>query len=259
MSFRAAGLAHFLRGQFGEACDVLTRLLTDYEVELDGPEANLASRDMKASMYTIIGMSQTAMGYPESGCETAMKGVRHAELLNHVITLVLALRRACVQRIMWRDAEGCAALSARLLEVNRGHETFLGKREGGFFQSWALSRTEAFVGHLEAMRRHIAELDEAGHSVILPFFMAAAAEVHHEQGLGAEASMLLERAFQLVELTGETWCKSEIMRMRALVCSASTTERDLWLAEAVALARAGSNALGAESRGRPGNMLARRR
>ena len=188
-----------------------------------------------------------------------MKGVRHAELLNHVITLVLALRRACVQRIMWRDAEGCAALSARLLEVNRGHETFLGKREGGFFQSWALSRTEAFVGHLEAMRRHIAELDEAGHSVILPFFMAAAAEVHHEQGLGAEASMLLERAFQLVELTGETWCKSEIMRMRALVCSASTTERDLWLAEAVALARAGSNALGAESRGRPGNMLARRR
>ena len=65
MSFRAAGLAHFLRGQFGEACDVLTRLLTDYEVERDGPEANLASRDMKASMYTIIGMSQTAMGYPE--------------------------------------------------------------------------------------------------------------------------------------------------------------------------------------------------
>lgn len=238
MALRAAGLAHFLRGQFGETCDVLSRLLTDYEVDRDGPEANLASRDMKASMYTIVGMSQTAMGYPESGCETAMKGVRHAESLHHVITLVLAMRRACVQRIMWRDVEGCAALSARLLEVNREHETFLGKREGGFFHSWALSRTEASVSQLEAMRRHIAELDEAGHSVILPFFMAAAAEVHHEQGQGAEAAMLLERAFQLVELTGETWCKSEIMRLRALVCAAGATERDLWLAEAVAIARA---------------------
>ncbi|MBW7966347.1 adenylate/guanylate cyclase domain-containing protein [Bradyrhizobium sp. BR 10261] len=237
MSLRAAGLAHFIRGQFGETCDVLSRLLTDYEVDRDGPEANLASRDMKASMYTIIGMSQTAMGYPESGCDTAMKGVRHAESLNHVITLVLAMRRACVQRIMWRDVEGCAALSARLLEVNRDHETFLGKREGGFFHSWALSRTQASVSHLEAMRRHIAELDEAGHSVILPFFMAVAAEVHHEQGQHAEAFTLLERAFQLVELTGETWCKSEIMRMRALVCAAGATERDLWLAEAVAIAR----------------------
>lgn len=237
MAFRAAGLAHFIRGQFSDTCDVLSRLLTDYEVDRDGPEANLASRDMKASMYTIVGMSQTAMGYPESGCETAMKGVRHAESLNHVITLVLALRRACVQRIMWRDVEGCAALSGRLLEVNRDHETFLGTREGGFFHSWALSRTEASVSHLESMRRHIAELHEAGHSVILPFFMAAAAEVHHEQGQGAEASILLERAFQLVEGTGEIWCKSEIMQMRALVCSANAAERDLWLGEAVAIAR----------------------
>ncbi|WP_084801479.1 adenylate/guanylate cyclase domain-containing protein [Bradyrhizobium sp. Ec3.3] len=237
MSFRAAGLAHFIRGQFGETCDILSRLLTDYEVDRDGPDANLASRDMKASMYTIVGMSQTAMGYPESGCETAMKGVRHAESLKHVITLVLALRRACVQRIMWRDVEGCAALSGRLLEVNRDHETFLGTREGGFFHSWALSRAEASVSHLEAMRSHIEELHEAGHSVILPFFMAAAAEVHHEQGQGAEAFMLLERAFQLAEETGEIWCKSEIMRMRALVCSANAGERDQWLAEAAAMAR----------------------
>ncbi|WP_309144861.1 adenylate/guanylate cyclase domain-containing protein [Bradyrhizobium sp. CCGUVB14] len=237
MSFRAAGLAHFIRGEFSETCDVLSRLLTDYEVDRDGPEANLASRDMKASMYTIVGMSQTAMGYPESGCETAMKGVRHAESLNHVITLVLAVRRACVQRIMWRDVEGCAALSGRLLEVNKDHETFLGSREGGFFHSWALSRMEPSTTHLEAMRSHIAELHEAGHSVILPLFMAAAAEVHHEQGQGAEASLLLERAFHLVEQTGEIWCKSEIMRMRALVCAAKVGERDLWLAEAIAIAR----------------------
>jgi hypothetical protein len=96
---------------------------------------------------------------------------------------------------------------------------------------------ETSATHLQAMRNHIAELHEAGHSVILPFFMAAAAEVHHEQGLGAEASLLLERAFQLVEETGEIWCKSEIMRMRALVCAANAGERDLWLAEAVAVAR----------------------
>jgi class 3 adenylate cyclase len=237
MSYRAAGLAHFIRGEFKETCDVLSRLLTDYEVDRDGPDANLASRDMKASMYTIVGMSQTAMGYPESGCETAMKGVTHAESLNHVITLVLAMRRACVQRIMWRDAEGCAALSARLLAVNRDHETFLGTREGGFFHSWALSRTDASVSRLEAMRTHISELHEAGHSVILPFFMAAAAEVHHEQGQRAEAAVLLDRAFQLVQETGEIWCKSEIMRMRALVCSANAGERDLWLSEAITIAR----------------------
>lgn len=237
MSLRAAGLAHFIDGQFSETCEVLSKLLTDYEVDRDGPSANLASRDMKASMYTIVGMSLTAMGYPESGCVSAMKGVKHAESLNHVVTLVLALRRACVQRIMWRDVHGCTALSGRLLEVNKDYETFLGTREGGFFHSWALSRSEASESHLEAMRIHIEELAKAGHSVILPFFMATAAEVHHEQGKGAEASMLLERAFHLVEETGEIWCKPEIMRMRALVCPTNTGERDQWLSEAVAVAR----------------------
>jgi hypothetical protein len=47
----------------------------------------------------------------------------------------------------------------------------------------------------------------------------------------------LERAFQLVEETGEIWCKPEVMRMRALVCASNTSERDQWLAEAVAIAR----------------------
>lgn len=237
MSLRAAGLAHFLVGQFHQSQKTLSQFMTDYEVDRDGPSASLASRDMKASMYTVIGMSLTAMGYPESGVEAAMEGVRHAESLDHVVSLVIALRRACVQRIMWRDAAGCAELSQRLLEVNRDYETFLGTREGGFFHSWALSHADDSLGHVEAMRNHIEELDAAGHSVILPFFMAAAAEVYYDRGNSSAASKLLERAFESIEQTGETWYKSEVLRMRALVCSTNTAERDKWLAEALAIAR----------------------
>jgi class 3 adenylate cyclase len=237
MSLRAAGLAHFLVGEFDESRKVLSQFLADYEVNRDGPSASLASRDMKASMHTVVGMSLTALGYPESGCEVAMAGVQHAESLNHVVSLVIALRRACVQRMMWRDARGCAALSQRLLEVNKDYETFLGTREGGFFHSWALSKLDYSLSHVEAMRIHIEELAEAGHSVILPFFMAAAAEIHYEQGNAAVASVLLERAFELVEHTGETWYKSEIMRMRALVCSTNAAEREKWLSEALDITR----------------------
>jgi len=138
---------------------------------------------------------------------------------------------------MRRDVAGCAALSQRLLEVNRDYETFLGTREGGFFHSWALSHADDALGHVEAMRIHIEELDAAGHSVILPFFMAAAAEVHYDRGSSAAASRLLERAFELIEQTGETWYKPEVLRMRALACSTSIAERDKWLAEALAMAR----------------------
>src|SRR5262249_62107310 len=58
-------------------------------------------------------------------------------------------------------------------------------------------------------------LEAAKHWVLLPFLMTSIAEVESAYGDVASAVDLLDRAAELVSLTGEQWCEAEIVRLQA--------------------------------------------
>jgi class 3 adenylate cyclase/predicted ATPase len=212
---RDAGLAYLLLGNFEAARQEIHLALETYEPERDGPGAGLTSRDPKVSMSTVLGICLTAMGDLEAGTAAASFGIEHADRLGHVISLVLGLRRACVQRIMQRDIEGAMQLSARLLAMDTEYQTFLGTREGLIFNNWARLHSSRDSTLLAAMQRSVRELDAARHWVMLPFFMANTGAITAQHGNPESALHLLDRASQLIAETGECWYEAEVLRLRA--------------------------------------------
>ncbi|NOJ50481.1 adenylate/guanylate cyclase domain-containing protein [Bradyrhizobium archetypum] len=222
---RSSGFAHLLSGRFAMANDDLRSFLDMYDATRDGPEAALTTRDPKVSVCTILGICLTAMGYPDSGAAMSAEGVEHAEMLNHQVSLILGLRRACVQRIMQRDDEGVRDLADRIFKITSEYETFKGARDGIILHCWGQFHANRDPSLLDTMQATIEHFDNTKHWAMLPFFMTSAAELRGQVGDRAGAAALLDRASQLVENTGEEWCAAEITRLRALFSARDEDEK----------------------------------
>jgi Predicted ATPase len=208
-----------------------------YDPEHDGPHAGVSTRDAKVSISTLLGICLTAMGYPEAGSAMSQEGVRHAEALNHVIKLILALRRACLQGMVQRNTQAVSEMSIRLITVRSAYETFKGSREGTIYQDWALLRTQLEPTLLDRMQASVEQLYTAKNWALLPFFMASVAELRGEYGDAEAAAALLDRANELVKLTGEQWCLAEIMRLQARFSTSDPHEAAVLLQAGIAKAK----------------------
>jgi class 3 adenylate cyclase/energy-coupling factor transporter ATP-binding protein EcfA2 len=222
---RSSGFAHLLSGRFARANDDLRSFLDTYDATRDGPEAGLTTRDPKVSVCTIRGICLTVMGNPDSGAGISSEGVKHAEMLNHQVSLILGLRRACVQRILQRDDEGVRDLADRIFKITSEYETFKGARDGVIFRCWGQFHATRDPTLLDTMQATIEHFDTTKHWAMLPFFMASAAELRGQVGDRAGAAALLDRASELVGATGEEWCAAEITRLRALFSARNADEK----------------------------------
>jgi class 3 adenylate cyclase len=237
MAHRSGGFANLLLGRLADAAQELRLLIETYDPERDGPQSALAMRDPKVSAATALGICLTVMGLPESGSQASRQGVGHAERLNHPVSLTLGLRRACVQRMIQRDIAGVIALSERLLEVSAEYETFKGSRDGTIFHCWGQLHGQRDPALLDGMLNCIEELDAARNWVMLPFYLASAAEVRGAHGDGEGALVLLDRAAELTSITGERWCEAEILRLKARFGARNDEEAVALLEAALAAAR----------------------
>jgi hypothetical protein len=215
MARRAGGLANLLLGHFEQARAEMQLVIDMYEVELDGPHAGTSTRDPKVSICTFLGTCLTALGYPESGAAMSLTAVQHAETLNHPVSLILGLRRACVQGILERNIQRVTELSGRLVAMGAAYETFKGGRDGMIFYDWAQLHTRPERAIFDRIQASLHELDTIMNWALLPFFMTSAAELLGDCGEIDAAIALIERAADLVNITGERWCEAEIMRVQA--------------------------------------------
>ncbi len=237
MAHRSAGFAHLLSGRLGAAREEMERFLAMYDVARDGPGSGLATRDPKVSVCTLLGICLTALGLPDSGAAVSLEGLRHAVAIDHVVSHVLGLRRACVRRMMQRDPQGVADLARELAAVSTRYETFKGARDGAIFRCWASFRADGERGLLAGAEDCIAHFDATGHWALLPFFMASIAELRGEAGDAAAAAKLLERACELVNTTGERWCEAEIIRLQARFCARDPGDAEALLLSSLEKAR----------------------
>ena len=89
----------------------------------------------------------------------------------------------------------------------------------------------------DRMQAAIEQLDATKNWALLPFFMASAAELRGQYGDRATAVALLERAAELVKISGERWCEPEIMRLQARFSARDPEEAIALLRASLALAR----------------------
>ncbi len=235
---RVGGSAYLLLGRFAESRGAYENLLRLYDPaeEQVGLAADTA-RDPMVAGSAFLGICLTVMGYLEQGRSVTMRGLARAEELGHAISIVFILRRGCISAMLRRDVEAVRRMAARLLQMSMDYETFLGKPEGQFFESWALLHETADAALDAQMHRSLDQLDGTKSWALLSYLMAAAAELKRERGDHDGARALLARAAELARLTGERWCQPEITRLQARLNAVDANESAAMLREALAVAR----------------------
>ena len=234
---RVAGSAYLVLGRFAEARAAYERLLALYVKDQDADLASNTLRDPFVAGCAFLAICLTVMGYPARGAATSERGLRHAEQLRHAISAVFGLRRGCITAVLRRDVDLVKTLSARLSEVSIDYETFLGETEAQFFQSWALLHERDDPALCTGLCRSLDRIDEARIWTMLPFMMAASAELLGARGDRGAARTFLARAVELVRLTDEQWCQPEIMRLEAeFLCDDDAEKADM-LRRSIALSQ----------------------
>jgi class 3 adenylate cyclase len=237
MRKRAECLAELLLGNFAPASERMQSLIEMYDPAHDGPEAGMSTRDPKVSMYVLLGICLTILGRCESGTAMSRAAVEHAERLGHPVSLNLALRRACAQAMLQKDARRVAELAGRMADVRSTYETYKGSWEGTFFQDWTHMCTHPDPVVFDRIRVFLYHLDAAKNWALLPLYIVSTVEVSARSSDPATIAKLLNRAAEIIELTGSRWCEAEVGRLRAQFCARDADESLAMLRSSLATAR----------------------
>jgi class 3 adenylate cyclase len=234
---RAGCLANFLLGRFDAAREDMQNLIDMYDAERDGPQAGTTTRDPKAAISTFMGVCLSILGYSDSGAAKIRSGIHHAKTLNHPVSLNLGLRRACFQGMLIRDTRLVIEFSDELAALRAAYETYQGSWEGTFFQDWAQLWMRSDPVRFDRVQTFLRHLDRANIWAFLPFYITSAAELSGQYGDVTTAAALIERADELVNMTGGRWCEAEVTRLRARFCARNSEEAVIFLNASLARAR----------------------
>jgi predicted ATPase len=237
MRRRAECLAQLLFGEFEAACEGMQELIDMYDPERDGPNAGMSTRDPKVSICVLLGICLTILGRAESGAAMSSSAVEHAERLGHPVSLNLALRRACAQATLQKNVRRVTELADRMAELRATYETYKGSWEGTFFHDWAqmCARPDPVV--FDRMRVFLHHLEAAKNWALLPLYIVSTAEVARSSVDSPVIAELLERASEIIEVTGSRWCQAEVTRLRARFCARDAEESVALLRSSLATAR----------------------
>jgi predicted ATPase len=107
-------------------------------------------------------------------------------------------------------------LADRLIALRAEYETYKGSWEGTFFHDWAQMCARPDPVLFDRMQVFLHRLDATKNWAVLPLYLASTAELCGQSGDVATAAVMLERAAEIVNLTGSRWCEAEIIRLHAL-------------------------------------------
>ena len=215
MQKRAESLANLLFGNFEAARNEMQGLVDMWNPERDGPNAGMSTRDPKVAISVLLGICLTILGQIDSGAAMSRSAVQHAETLDHAVSLNLALRRACAQAMLQKDVGRVTELADRMAALRAEYETYKGSWEGTFFHDWAQMCERPDPVLFDRMQVFLRHLDATKNWALLPLYIVATAELSGRSGDTATAAVLLERAAEIVNLTGARWCEPEIARLQA--------------------------------------------
>ena len=132
------------------------------------------------------------------------------------------------------DPLGVLELSDRLSGLSSKYQTFKGAHDGTLFRCWAYVHVQKDLSFLERMRACIEELYSTRHWALLPFFMASTAESMSSHGDRAGAVALIDRAAELVRVTGEQWSEPDILRLQAKFKASNADDATTYLQLSIA-------------------------
>jgi predicted ATPase/DNA-binding winged helix-turn-helix (wHTH) protein len=157
-------------------------------------------------------------GFPDEALRCVETSIEHVVSINHGPSLwnVLA-QAACPVALRAGDLVAAERYTRMLLEQTARASGDIWHVYGGCYEGELLIRQGNLVAGLPRLRASVEQLRRDGFARYFTWFLAVLAEAWEASGNTLGAMATIDEALALCERSGEGWCKSELMRIKAVL------------------------------------------
>jgi predicted ATPase len=203
-----------LRGELSSSQFHADQGLSLYDEEQQRALAIQYAHDSKVALLGCRACLEWLKGYPERALETNREAIAHARHLNHSASLAYALCYSGVMSMAFRRESIAVATTAdELIELSENQAFPLRYTIGTVFRGWSLAHGGRAEEGIDLMQGALADLDQANQNYALTFYVALLIDATLANGMVQESLRTLDKAFDLVERTGERWWEAELHRL----------------------------------------------
>ncbi|MFQ5694899.1 MAG: AAA family ATPase, partial [Terriglobia bacterium] len=189
--------------------------LSLYDAEQHRSLAFQYAHDSKVALLACRAWLQWLTGYPEGALQTGNEAISHARHLDHPNSVAYALCHAgATPAVFRRDPVAVAEAADALIELSETQAFPLRLTIGTVFRGWSLAQAGRAEEGISLMHKALADLENAGQDYARTLYLALLVEACLASGMVGEALHASDKAFALVERTGERWWEAELHRLR---------------------------------------------
>lgn len=210
---RLLGESLWAMGRFDEALGWIEQALA--LAPAVGPLNDLRfSNDHLVTLRVFESWTLIPRGEPNRARAAVAIGLRRAKTLAHPVTLSLALSGAGHVAMMLRDVRGAANLAHHEIAVAAEHGVSTFGQWSRFQHGWAGYWSGHRASGLELMEAAFAETEATATILFRPLLLDQYAEALAREGRIDEAGRCLEKAMDVIRVTGERFYEAEVQRRR---------------------------------------------
>jgi len=201
--------------------------LSLYDEEQQRALAFKYAHDSKVALLGCRACLEWLKGYPERAMATGREAIAHARHLNHSTSLAYALCYSGVMPLAFlREPLAVATTADELIELSENQVFPVRYTIGTVFRGWSLARGGSAEEGIALMQGALADLDQDNQNYALTFYIALLIDATLANGMYPEVSRTLNKAFDLIERTGERWWEAELHRLRGQYLAEATDRTD---------------------------------
>jgi predicted ATPase/class 3 adenylate cyclase len=231
-----------LLGEFAVSKEHLDQALEIYDPQLHHSHTFLyGGHDPGACCRVQRGYVLWYLGYPDQALKSAQDGIRLAQTLSHVYSLVMTFESSAMISQFCRNSRETLERADTVIAMAREHGFPVMGAVCTLYRGWALAEQGNAAEGLSEMNRGLAAYRASGASLGLPYQLAHLAEVYSRTGQVQDGLNSLTEALALTEKTGDRRWLAELHRLKGVLTLQSTpgaqNKAEQSLHQAIAIAR----------------------
>jgi class 3 adenylate cyclase/predicted ATPase len=212
---RSIGVTLFHMGSIETGLEHLQQGLSIYDPTKHKSHAQIYGTDPAVTCYSYAALALCLLGYVDKAFNFGKKALELATKIKHPFSRVFALNHHCWLHQFYKDTEQVNRSADELVHVANEYGFPFWQITGLFFKGWVLSQTKGRDTGIKQMEASIKAFQDTGAGSVLPYFMAAIAEVFLTDNQSEHALNWLHQAEKIAERNREHFFDAEIYRIRA--------------------------------------------
>lgn len=216
---RMLGASHMCLGELQQAKTELSQLIDSYVPEDHAALVSVYGVDLRVAGHCFLSEVLWLLGEIEEAKSSATAALNEARALQHLHSHAISLHFCSLNAFLNRDREAVITYIDEMMQLAAEHTIGVWPTLGSAMAGWARLGNDNSDENLTALIGGVNAATDHGVLMFIPFFYCRIAEEKLNAGRMHEAQKYLNDAESLIQRTGETIFKAELLQLKARVAT----------------------------------------